>query len=146
MTEIAPQPTMSAFKYESPAADAPRKVTWLARTDHLVAAVQFLQKGGEQALHSHAHLDGFWFVLKGRAKFYSDKDTVFAEVGPYEGVLVPRGAKYWFEAVGGEPVELMQVEASDMSFKSRDELRKDVTYYAERAPGSIPQHVDGKQI
>jgi mannose-6-phosphate isomerase-like protein (cupin superfamily) len=146
MNDDAPS-TMQAFKYETPPADQPRKTVWLCRTEHLVGAVQMLMKGGEQALHSHAHLDGFWFVLKGRARFYSDQDTVFAEVGPHEGVLVPRGTKYWFEAVKGEPLELLQVEASDIAFKTRDELRKDVTYYAERAPGSIiKENIEAKSL
>lgn len=146
MTDEA-RPPMQAFKYESPAPDQPRKTVWLCNTDHIVAAVQMVQRGGEQALHSHSHLDGFWFVLKGRARFYSDRDTVFAEIGPHEGVLVPRGTKYWFEAVKGEPLELLQVEASDIAFKTRDELRKDVTYYAERAPGSIiKQDIEAKTL
>lgn len=146
MTE-ATAPAMQAFKYETPAADQPRKTVWLCTTDRLVGAVQMMMKGGEQALHSHAHLDGFWFVLKGRARFYSDRDTVFAEVGPHEGVLVPRGTKYWFEAIEGEPLELLQVEASDVAFKTRAELRKDVTYYAEPSQGSIAkQDIEAKPL
>ena len=64
--------TMRAFKYEAPVADKPRKTVWLARTDRMIAAIQTITKGGEAALHSHSHLDGLWFVLKGRARFYSD--------------------------------------------------------------------------
>jgi mannose-6-phosphate isomerase-like protein (cupin superfamily) len=80
----------------------------------MFAMVQVLAEGGENNLHSHATLDGFWFVLKGRVRFYSDFTTVAAELGPLEGILVPRGAKYWFESASKEPLELLQVECSEV--------------------------------
>jgi len=114
------------FRYEPPpAGEKPRQIIWLSKTDRLFATVQVTRKGGETNLHSHTHLDGFWFVLKGRVRFYSDETTVYAELGKNEGITVPRGQKYWFESVGEETLELLQVECSDVAMKTHAELMAD---------------------
>ena len=107
-----------AFKYEKPDLDAiprKRKTVWLGTTDRLFATIQAHREGGEVKLHSHTHLDGFWYVLKGRVRFYSDETTVCADMGPGQGVIIPRGEKYWFEAYGPEDLEIFQIECSDMA-------------------------------
>ena len=43
--------------------------------------------------------------------FYGEDDAVLGEFGKHEGVMIPRNVKYWFESVGAEPLELLQVEA-----------------------------------
>lgn len=95
-------PTARVFKYKKPGDDQAfgKHVTRLARTDRMIANLQVLREGGENNLHSHSHLDGFWMVLGGRARFYGDKNVLIADLGPMEGVLIPRNFKYWFEAVG----------------------------------------------
>lgn len=122
-TALAPEPTtqqVSAqpFHYACPetpdGAWAGKFVVRLARTDRVLANVQVLKKGGETNLHTHHHLDGFWMVLKGRARFYGEGDVVVADIGQHEGVLIPRHFKYWFESVGEEVLEILQVESSDI--------------------------------
>lgn len=121
-----PSRTPVAFKYDKPETlEKSRTVVWLARTDRLISDVQVLKEGGENTLHSHTHLDGFWFVLNGRAKFYGEGDTVLADLGKHEGVLIPRGCMYWFESASDEPLELLQIEASDKSIGSQEELMSD---------------------
>ena len=116
---------MKAFRFDRPEADRPKKVVWLGKTDRLFATIQVITKGGETNLHSHTHLDGLWYVLKGRGRFYSDETTLAADLGPGEGVLIPRGVKYWFESSGDEPLEILQVECSDKAIKTHDELMSD---------------------
>ena len=124
MTE-KPMPN-GTFRYECPPAnDKPRQILWLAKTDRLFGTIQVGREGGETNLHSHTHLDGFWFVLEGRVRFYSDETTLYAELGKNEGISVPRGTKYWFEAVGDVPLELLQVECSDVALKTHAELMAD---------------------
>lgn len=95
--------------------DSGRKNSMLCQTDRIVGAVQLIKKGGETRLHSHAHLDGMWMVLSGKARFYGENDKLLGEFGKHEGVLIPRGFKYWFECASeDEPLELLQVEASDI--------------------------------
>ena len=38
--------------------------------------------------------------------------------GQHEGVFVPRNVPYWFESVGDELLELLQVEAIDKTVKN----------------------------
>lgn len=116
---------LKPFKFVDVDTGADKKVQLLARTDRLFAAAQVLKRGGENNLHSHAHLDGFWYVLKGRARFYSDLTTIAAEVGANEGVLVPRGVKYWFESIGDEPLHLLQVECSDVAMPRIEQVVAD---------------------
>ena len=101
-----------AFKYEPPETiEKGKRFVWLAKSDILVAAVQLVREGGENNLHSHSSVDGFWMVLNGRVRFFGENDTVLGEFGKHEGMMVPRNFKYWFESVGSEPLELLQVEA-----------------------------------
>src|SRR3546814_12810352 len=71
-----------------------------------------------QELHSHGGQDGFWFVLRGSARFYGERDVELATLQQHEGIFIPRNFLYWFEAVGGEPLELLQVEAIDKTVKN----------------------------
>ena len=116
------------FRYttpELPEGDFQGKfITRLARTDRMMANMQTLRSGGENNLHSHRHLDGFWFVLSGRVRFYGEGDVVVAELGPREGVMVPRNFKYWFEAVGDEPLELLQVESFNVAIPNYSAIRE----------------------
>ena len=103
----------------------PKAVKLLARSDRAFLAVQVVREGGENNLHSHAHVDGFWFVLSGRARFYTTDDELLGEFGPLEGVLVPRGFPYWFESCGEDELEILQFEASDIALGEPNSDRLD---------------------
>ena len=97
-----------------------RGVTPLVRSELMVAAVQLFTKGGgERNVHSHDALDGFWFVLSGRALFYDLEDKVIGDLGRHQGIFIPRNAAYWFECAGDEPLEILQVEAIDRSVPNK---------------------------
>jgi mannose-6-phosphate isomerase-like protein (cupin superfamily) len=51
-------------------------------------------------------------VLAGRARFYTEGDALVADLGRHEGVLIPRGFKYWFEQTGDESLQILQVHAT----------------------------------
>ena len=109
----------SVFRYRPPRElKTKRGIAPLARSDILFSAVQVIREGGENTLHSHAGMDGFWFVLRGRARFHGAGDKLIAEIGQHEGVFVPRNVPYWFESVGDELLELLQVEAIDKRLKN----------------------------
>src|SRR5437879_3465016 len=133
-------------KYTTPAADRARTIRCRARTDILFADVQILRDGGETNLHSHSHLDGFWMVLSGRARFYGEGDALIGDLGPREGVLLPRGTKYWFESVGPEPLEILQIEASDRAMLTNAELMSDRVDYTPRPSGGPPtRHLEAER-
>jgi mannose-6-phosphate isomerase-like protein (cupin superfamily) len=103
------------FRYTGPegegAREAPgRKAFMLALTDNVISTVQIFPKGVHNTLHVHLTEDGYWLVLGGRARFYGEGDTIIAELGKYEGVLLPAGTKYWFEGISDEPLEILRVD------------------------------------
>jgi mannose-6-phosphate isomerase-like protein (cupin superfamily) len=113
-------PTAQIFHYEKPDFPSSRRkaVRNLGRTDIAFVALQIIRKGGENNLHSHPHVDGFWTVLKGRVKFYTTDDVLVADLGPLEGIVIPRNYPYWFESSGDEDLEILQFEASDVPLGS----------------------------
>ena len=84
----------------------------LGRKDIIRGVVQVVKKnGGENNLHYHSRSASFWMVLKGRVRFYGPGDAVIGEFGPNEGTVTPRYSRYWFENVGDEDLEILQVMA-----------------------------------
>jgi mannose-6-phosphate isomerase-like protein (cupin superfamily) len=141
------EPQARVFKYVKPELTTRKTFVTLARTDRLLAFVQVLASGGENNLHSHGHLDGFWMVLKGRARFYGEGDKLLADLGPHEGILLPRNFKYWFESASPEPLELLQIEAADIPMPTNKEVledRKDHSAQKVRIGTSDIAFVDGR--
>lgn len=107
------------FAYTRPAlrAGKTRAASRLVNTDILFAIVQLFEEGGETVKHSHAGMDGFWFVLSGTARFYIEDEPPF-EVSKGQGLTTPREVKYWFEKAGDEPLEILQVDAIHPGIKN----------------------------
>ena len=101
-TEFSDPHVASTFNYAGPPdqGNAPKKHVPLCKTPLLKADVQVLGDNGANNLHSHTGSDGFWYVLKGRAKFYNEHDEVVGDLGPTEGILTPHDTPYWFESTG----------------------------------------------
>jgi mannose-6-phosphate isomerase-like protein (cupin superfamily) len=124
------------FGYEAPAELRKDKaIVRLCRSDIMYSNVQVLREGGENNLHAHSAQDGVWLVLKGRARFYGRDNALLAELGPMQGIHIPRGFYYWFERAGTEVLELLQVEAIDKSVENRrldatpaKDFAKDIQY------------------
>ena len=107
------------FSYKKPESQETAKaITSLCQTDIIRGAVQIVQQGGDNNLHSHTGMDGFWMVLRGAVRFYGPGDEVLGEFGVHEGIVMPRNAKYWFESCGDEDLELLQVVAFDRDVKN----------------------------
>lgn len=86
-------------------------------------------------------MDGVYYVVKGRAKFYGEGDVVIGDVGPNEGMLITRGFKYWFESTGDEALQILLVHAFDRSMNA-DQIDNDrVDHEAKRS-----SHVDGTYV
>ncbi|MCH7482566.1 MAG: cupin domain-containing protein [Chloroflexi bacterium] len=106
---------MTGFKYEPPASlDRPKRTVQITNTALLRVGVQVVRKdGGETNMHAHPSLDSTWMVLAGQARFYGYGDVVIAEPAKHEGVNIPRGVPYWFEAISDEPLEILHITATD---------------------------------
>ena len=107
------------FKYEKPF-DMPggKAILKLTGSDIIRGRVQVVREGGENNLHSHRGMDGFWMVLAGRVRFHGPGNVVIGEFGKYEGILIPRGEQYWFESVSdNEELEILQMAAFEKDAK-----------------------------
>jgi mannose-6-phosphate isomerase-like protein (cupin superfamily) len=141
----APRSPAKVIKYGPPNEEfAGKAVIRLVQSDILFGNVQVIREGGDNNLHSHAGMDGFWFVLKGNARFYGPTDDeVIAELGPHQGVFIPRNFAYWFEKIGDEELEILQVEAIDRSVRN---VRTDHTAIKSATAGAVVFDMDGKLL
>jgi len=112
---------MQPFHYEKPNTDRVKSIVTLVKGELVRLHVQVVKDGGENNLHYHTGSETAWMVLKGRVRFYGVGDEVIGEFGPHEGILIPSGARYWFEKVGDEDLELLQMVGYDRRDGARAE-------------------------
>jgi mannose-6-phosphate isomerase-like protein (cupin superfamily) len=108
---------VKTFSYKKPEAKGgrPKDVAWLTSSPEIRVNVQVVHEGGENNLHYHTGSDTTWMVLRGRCRFYGPGDELIADLGPEEGILLPGGARYWFEKAGEGDLEIMQMVGYDRS-------------------------------
>ncbi len=87
------------------------------KTELMRVAVKVYAGGGENAMHAHGHEDHTFVVLEGEAEFHLGTDENAVRVGRYQGVMLPKHAPYWFEAVGDENLVMLRVGTSDNGFQ-----------------------------
>jgi len=58
-------------------------------------------------------------VMNGAVKFYGEGDKLIGEFKKDEGILIPRGFKYWFESSASEPLEILRVTAKDQTVENK---------------------------
>jgi mannose-6-phosphate isomerase-like protein (cupin superfamily) len=76
--------------------------------EHLWLHSKVYSRGGENALHAHTNEDHAFFVLQGAVEFtFGDGSTNRAE--KFEGVMIPKGSMYKFEAQGGENLIMLRM-------------------------------------
>ena len=107
---------IAVFNYDiAQPSGRPKDVSILAQTPLMYAVVQVVREGGENNLHYHTNSDTLWTVLRGRVRFYGVGDSLLGELGPLESIMMPGGARYWFEKIGPEELALQQIIAVDRS-------------------------------
>jgi quercetin dioxygenase-like cupin family protein len=106
--EIAPPAHF--FKLRAQLLEQGRSNQIVADTGNMWANLKVYASGGENGLHNHTDQDHFHLVLKGKACFYGPRgeERICAE---YEGIMLPSGSYYRFEAVSDEPLILLRVGA-----------------------------------
>lgn len=125
--KVADEPEAQVFSYTGPREVGPdrKEVVRLAKNTRVSGAIQVVKKTTPDNLHSHQTQDGFWFVLKGKARFHGEDGPV-GEFGPHEGMLTPRDFKYWYESIGDCDLEMLQVLAIDgILGRHRESFRPD---------------------
>jgi len=112
-------PKAQIFSLKTPLLSAGQTNTPVAGTDLLKVRVKVYAEGGENELHAHFDEDHSFVVLQGQATFHDDAGNT-NEVNKYEGILLPKGAYYYFQSTGNENLVLLRVGAGR---KSGDEFR-----------------------
>src|ERR1041384_5475017 len=98
----------TTFRLRTQLLDQGRSNTYLADTKNMWATLKVYASGGENGLHAHPNEDHTFIVLQGSARYY-DADGGHTDVGKHEGIMLPAGAYYWFEAISEEPLVLLRV-------------------------------------
>jgi mannose-6-phosphate isomerase-like protein (cupin superfamily) len=92
--------------------DREKNVLRMAASDQITVLSHLWPKGGEVALHYHRTGDAAWVVIQGQVTFYSDETTPMAVLNKGEGILIPRGNKYWFESTSEEELLMARVSCN----------------------------------
>jgi mannose-6-phosphate isomerase-like protein (cupin superfamily) len=103
------------FKYQRPEFEGVKKSMLVCSSDLMRVHVQVVKSGGENNLHTHPGEDALWYVINGAVRFYGEGDKVIGVYNKGEGILIPRGFKYWFESASDEPLEVIRVGARDQT-------------------------------
>jgi len=105
-------PTAQTFRLKTALLSAGRTHRVIASTgtpEHAMnIAIKCYAEGGENVFHTHQSEDHTFIVLAGRVIFHQP-GLASNELGRNEGILLPAGALYKFEAVPGEPLVLARV-------------------------------------
>jgi mannose-6-phosphate isomerase-like protein (cupin superfamily) len=107
------------FRYQTPEFQGVKKTLTVCSSDLMKVQVQVVKDGGENNLHIHTGDDAFWYVITGAVKFYGEGDKLIGEYQKGEGILIPRGFKYWFESASKEPLEILRVTAKDQNVENK---------------------------
>lgn len=112
-------------------------------------AIKCYAGGGENEFHTHATEDHAFIVLQGRAIFYTP-DKPPEEIGRNEGMLLPAGSYYRFEAVSEEQLVLLRVGnvwqpvAGHTEAKNSQRLGADGAFLQSRTKAN--KHIDAVPI
>jgi mannose-6-phosphate isomerase-like protein (cupin superfamily) len=95
----------------------------LATAENLWLSVKCYASGGENSFHHHTQEDHAFVVLQGMATFYfRDGSEVIAK--QYEGIMLPKGAWYRFQADEAENLVMLRIGAAQRKTTGIDKLQK----------------------
>ena len=80
----------------------------LLKSTSMSVTAKVYSSGGENDLHAHQDHDHAFFVLAGSATFV-DGDGNIIDVGPLEGIMIPRGVEYKFQSTAAENLVLLRM-------------------------------------
>lgn len=103
-------PKAQVFSMKTPLLSEGRSNQEIAATDLLKLRMKVYAEGGENGLHRHLDEDHAFVVLQGQATFHDETDSS-SVVNKYEGIMIPRGAYYFFTSTGDENLVLLRVGA-----------------------------------
>ena len=112
---IDTKPTAKVFDLRTPYLDKGRTTDMKARTDRMTLAMKVYAEGGENNMHHHPDEDHSFVVLEGQATFHIETDDNVTILGPYGGIMLPRGVNYWFQSTADQNLVMIRVGATSGS-------------------------------
>jgi mannose-6-phosphate isomerase-like protein (cupin superfamily) len=109
MVETA-APKAQTFRLKTPLLSQGRTNKVLAQTELLKLRIKVYAEGGENGLHTHHDEDHAFIILQGQATFHDEAGNTTV-VNKYEGIMLPKGAYYYFESSGDENLVLLRAGA-----------------------------------
>lgn len=133
----------TTFTLSAPLLSTGRSMDLLASSDLMKAHIKVYAEGGENAMHAHAREDHLFVVLDGQATFHIERDENVQVLNKHQGVMLPRGAHYWFQSSGDDNLVLLRVGASP-DYRGDDRVKPD----GSPLPGNSTEnkHVEGVPI
>jgi mannose-6-phosphate isomerase-like protein (cupin superfamily) len=107
---IAKSPPPQPFRLRAELLKKGRSNQGVADTGNMWVNLKVYASGGENGLHNHTDQDHFHLVLSGSACFYGPRGEEL-HCGQYEGIMLPSGSFYRFNATSEEPLILLRVGA-----------------------------------
>ena len=101
----------TVFDLRTPYLDQGRTTDLRAKTELMTIIAKVYAEGGENGMHNHPHEDHSFIVLEGEATFHLETDENTRVVRRYEGVMLPKGANYWFQSTGDQNLVMVRVGA-----------------------------------
>lgn len=80
----------------------------LAATKKMTVVLKAYASGGENGVHAHPNEDHTFVVLQGAATF-SDKRGVIAVLERHQGIMLPQGSFYSFQAGEDEQLVMLRI-------------------------------------
>ena len=135
------KPQAETYKLRAQMLKKGRTNTNLAATENMWATLKVYASGGENGLHTHTNQDHTFLVLQGSARFY-DENGKTTDVNKFEGIMLPAGAYYWFEATSKEELVLFRMgcRTNDKDPGERLNIRGDLM------PGDAAENKKGEII
>ncbi len=106
--DLADRKTPYVFALKGQLLEQGRTDSVLAATDDLTIRLKIYASGGENELHAHPHEDHSFMILQGSARFFGPEGEEI-ELGPYQGIMLPKGNLYRFYATSDEPLVMIRV-------------------------------------
>lgn len=110
---VATATEAQVFDLRTPYLKQGRTTDVRARTDLMTVTIKVYAEGGENAMHCHPYEDHAFVVVEGQATFHLGSDGNVRVLNTYEGVMLPKGAFYWFESTGDRNLVMIRTGASD---------------------------------
>lgn len=112
-------PKAETFSLRTPYLSEGRTTDMVSETEDLWVHVKVYAQGGENSLHCHEDEDHTFVVLEGQATYW-DQDHKETVVNKNEGIMLPKGAFYYFQSSGDTNLVLLRVGAGKNPYHDRD--------------------------